>query len=71
VLRALIRTCRSATKSFGSYCRKRRGISGTPTVRSEHGIKFSQRVPVELRSADARVRRVLSDDSRMIQSRVE
>jgi valyl-tRNA synthetase len=42
-------------------------ISGARTVRSEHGIKFSQRVPVELRSADAGVRRVLSDNSRMIQ----
>ena len=42
-------------------------ISGARTVRSEHGIKFSQRVPVELRSADAAVRRVLSDNSPMIQ----
>jgi valyl-tRNA synthetase len=36
-------------------------------VRSEHGIKFSNRVPVELRSADPAVRRVLTDNSRMIQ----
>jgi len=42
-------------------------ISGARTVRSEHGIKFSQRVPVELRSADASVRHVLTDNSRMIQ----
>ncbi len=42
-------------------------ISGARTVRSEHGIKFSQRVPVELRSADAVVRQVLSDNSPMIQ----
>ena len=42
-------------------------ISGARTVRSEHGIKFSNRVPVELRSADARVRQVLSDNSPMIQ----
>jgi valyl-tRNA synthetase len=42
-------------------------ISGARTVRSEHGIKFSQRVPVELRSADVGVRQVLSDNSRLIQ----
>ena len=42
-------------------------ISAARTVRSEHGIKFSQRVPLELRSADAAVRQVLSDNSRMIQ----
>jgi valyl-tRNA synthetase len=42
-------------------------ISSARTVRSEHGIKFSQRVPVELRSADAAVRQVLSDNSRLIQ----
>jgi valyl-tRNA synthetase len=42
-------------------------ISGARTVRSEHGIKFSNRVPVELRSADPTVRRVLTDNSRMIQ----
>jgi valyl-tRNA synthetase len=42
-------------------------ISSARTVRSEHGIKFSQRVPVELRSADAAVRQVLTDNSRLIQ----
>ena len=42
-------------------------ISSARTVRSEHGIKFSQRVPVELRSADAAVRQVLTDNSPLIQ----
>jgi valyl-tRNA synthetase len=42
-------------------------ISGARTVRSEHGIKFSNRVPLELRSAEAAVRQVLLDNSRMIQ----
>jgi valyl-tRNA synthetase len=42
-------------------------IGAARTVRSEHGIKFSNRVPLELRSADAAVRQVLSDNGRMIQ----
>ena len=42
-------------------------IGGARAVRAEHEIKFSNRVPLELRSADAAVRQVLSDNSRMIQ----
>jgi valyl-tRNA synthetase len=42
-------------------------ITGARAVRAEHGIKFSNRVPLELRSADAQVRQVLSDNARMIQ----
>jgi valyl-tRNA synthetase len=42
-------------------------ITGARAVRAEHGIKFSNRVPLELRSADAQVRQVLSDNGRMIQ----
>jgi valyl-tRNA synthetase len=42
-------------------------ISGARTVRAEHGIKFANRVPLELRSADPAVRGVLQENSRMIQ----
>jgi valyl-tRNA synthetase len=42
-------------------------ISAARTVRSEHGIKFVNRLPLELRSADAAVRRVLADNGRTIQ----
>jgi valyl-tRNA synthetase len=42
-------------------------IGGARAVRAEHEIKFSNRVPLELRSADAAVRRVLSDNARVIQ----
>jgi valyl-tRNA synthetase len=41
-------------------------IGGARAVRAEHEIKFSNRVPLELRSADAAVRQVLSDNARMI-----
>jgi valyl-tRNA synthetase len=42
-------------------------ISGARAVRAEHGIAFANRVPLELRSASSEVRRVLSENSRMIQ----
>jgi len=42
-------------------------ISGARAVRAEHGIAFANRVPLELRSASGEVRRVLSENSRMIQ----
>ncbi len=42
-------------------------IGGARAVRSEHEIKFASRVPLELRSADQAVRRVLAENSRLIQ----
>ncbi len=42
-------------------------IGGARAVRAEHDIKFANHVPLELRSADARVRQVLAENSRLIQ----
>jgi valyl-tRNA synthetase len=42
-------------------------ISGARAVRAEHGIAFANRVPLELRSPNAEVRRVLGESGRMIQ----
>ncbi|HYP90457.1 MAG TPA: class I tRNA ligase family protein, partial [Polyangiaceae bacterium] len=42
-------------------------INAARAVRAEHEIKFANRVPLELRSPDAAVRRVLTESARLIQ----
>jgi valyl-tRNA synthetase len=42
-------------------------IGAARAVRAEHGIKYANKLPLELRSADPAVRQVLSDNARMIQ----
>jgi valyl-tRNA synthetase len=42
-------------------------IGAARAVRAEHGIKYANKLPLELRSADPVVRRVLGDNARMIQ----